>query len=320
MAIRTTDYVKFIRGNQAAFNALTQKDSNTLYFISEDNATTGALYLGSKLISGGVGTSELGNIVISSIGDKQILYYDYTTSSWVNGSIYEVVNVMKGASDSEAGLSGLVPVPQAGQQNLFLRGDGTWAAPAEFDANTLIANTSGKISLTGFENANIGDILRKSNAGNLEWVSQDTFLTSVNSEINTLKSMMEAIEGGVSRKIVDTLDDIDVTADDAEKYIYMVPKADTTGLNNFYDEYMVIEGKIEQIGANLSGEITGYVKTTTFNSAVTDIYAEMEKYVPLSKYKTEVGILDSSILDNWTKETIVEQVDYLTGLLTWYQL
>ena len=33
MAIRTTDYVKFIRGTQAAFEALANKDPNTLYII-----------------------------------------------------------------------------------------------------------------------------------------------------------------------------------------------------------------------------------------------------------------------------------------------
>lgn len=320
MAIRTTDYVKFIRGTQAAFTALAQKDSNTLYFISEEGATTGQLYLGSKLISGGTGTSELGSIIIESIGDKQILYYDYASGSWVNGSIYEVVSIMTGASENADGLAGLVPVPKAGEQNLFLRGDGKWVAPVNFDSNVFEDNADGKTSLVGFEEAAVGDILRKSSVGNLEWISEETFLTSVNNEINTLKGMIERIEGGVSRTIVDSIDDIDVDAEDAEKYIYMVPKEDTTGVNNLYDEYMVIDGKIEQIGANLSGEITGYVKTTTFNATVQNLQAEMQKYVPLTKYNTEVGTLNSTILDRWTKETIVEQVDYLTDLLTWYQL
>ena len=320
MAIRTTDYVKFIRGTKAAFDALAQKDSNTLYFISEEGATTGQLYLGSKLISGGTGTSELGSIIIENIGDKQILYYDYASGAWVNGSIFEVISIMAGASDTADGLSGLVPVPKAGEQNLFLRGDGKWAAPVNFDINVFEDNTSSKTSLVGFETANVGDILRKSSVGNLEWVSEETFLTTVNNEITTLKGMIERIEGGVSRTIVDSIDDIDVNAEDAELYIYMVPKEDTTGINNLYDEYMVINGAIEQIGANLSGEITGYVKTTTFNATVQNLTNEIKKYVPLTKYTAEVGTLDTSILNKWTKETIVEQVDYLTDLLTWYQL
>lgn len=38
---------------------------------------------------------------------------------------------MVGADASHDGVEGLVPVPTAGQQNLFLRGDATWADPTE---------------------------------------------------------------------------------------------------------------------------------------------------------------------------------------------
>jgi hypothetical protein len=276
--------------------------------------------LGSKLISGGVGTSELGNVIISNVGDKQILYYDYAKQAWVNGSVYEMIGVMVGATDTQNGLSGLVPVAKAGEHNLFLRGDGKWAAPVSFDTNAFVANENGKTTLVGLSEAATGDILRKSSVGNLEWVSSETFLTAVNEEITTLKGMLDAIEGGVSRQIVGELGEIDVNAENADKYIYMVPKEDSSNTNNLYDEYMVINGKVEQIGANLSGEITGYVKTSTFNTAVQNLNAEFSKYVTLEKYNTQVGTLNADILNNWTKETIVEQVDYLTGLLTWYQL
>jgi hypothetical protein len=101
---------------------LAQKDANTLYFISEKDSTTGSLYLGSKLISGGAtGVSELGNIVIENIGDSQILYYDYESEAWVNGSIYDLIGAMKGATADTDSTVGLVPVAKAGQQNLFLR-------------------------------------------------------------------------------------------------------------------------------------------------------------------------------------------------------
>lgn len=317
---RTSDYVKFIRGNQAAFDALLQKDSNTLYFISEDGATTGTLYLGAKLISGGAGVSELGSIVIESIGDKQILYYDYASGAWVNGSIYDIIGTMAGASADTDGTSGLVPVPHAGDQNLFLRGDGSWAKPVDFDTYVFENNTSNKTSLIGFENANEGDLLVKSSVGSLEWISPETFLTEVTNKITTLEGMIERIEGGVSRKIVDSISAIDVTAEDAEDYIYMVPKDDNSDATNLYDEYMVIEGRIEKIGANLSGEITGYVKTSTFNTEVGKIYDKFDNYVSLVKYNTEVGVLAEDLLNNWSKDTIVEQVDYLTDLLTWYQI
>jgi hypothetical protein len=48
------NYVKFLRGTPAAWEGISgERDSDTLYFISEENADRGKLYLGNKLISDG---------------------------------------------------------------------------------------------------------------------------------------------------------------------------------------------------------------------------------------------------------------------------
>ena len=44
---------------------------------------------------------------------------------------YATKDPMVGATSQEAGASGLVPAPTAGDQTKFLKGDGTWAAPPE---------------------------------------------------------------------------------------------------------------------------------------------------------------------------------------------
>ena len=49
---------------------------------------------------------------------------DYYFDSEKKGSCF-MGGTMKGATSSANGESGLVPAPAAGQQNLFLRGDGT---------------------------------------------------------------------------------------------------------------------------------------------------------------------------------------------------
>lgn len=41
--------------------------------------------------------------------------------------IFTIPGVMKGATSSAAGAEGNVPTPAAGDQEKFLRGDGTWA-------------------------------------------------------------------------------------------------------------------------------------------------------------------------------------------------
>ena len=52
----------------------------------------------------------------------------------------------------------------------------------------------------------------------------------------------------LQRKIVNSIDDIDITAANASSYIYMVP----TGLqyeDDKYDEYVVIDSIIEKVGS-----------------------------------------------------------------------
>lgn len=50
-------------------------------------------------------------------------------------------DVMAGASASADGKSGLVPTPTAGNENRFLRGDGTWAVPTDEDTQYQPATT-----------------------------------------------------------------------------------------------------------------------------------------------------------------------------------
>lgn len=130
------NYVKFLRGTPNAYSQLSPKDPDTLYFVSEKNADRGVLYLGDKLISGSLSSSttlsDLTDVLIDAgIEAGSLLYYDGT--QWVDKSLSEIfeiiVGAMAGATAEKDGRSGLVPTPVAGQQNLFLRGDATWANP-----------------------------------------------------------------------------------------------------------------------------------------------------------------------------------------------
>ena len=130
-------YVKFMRGTADAFVRLTQKDNDTLYFIYENEASgTGLLYLGNKLIAGG-GVSDLSTtsidalkdvLITEGLTDKSLLVYDAKESLWVNKTLDEAISVFIGAGSGSNGKAGLVPAPLAGQTNMFLRSDGTWAA------------------------------------------------------------------------------------------------------------------------------------------------------------------------------------------------
>ena len=127
-------YVKFYRGSlnkyNAAINAGTVND-DTLYFITEAGQSKGALYLGTTLISKDISKfSELEDINLASeLKDKDLLVYSSSDEKWINKSIIDAIGVFVGAKDGLQGANGLVPAPGENDENLFLRGDGTWAAP-----------------------------------------------------------------------------------------------------------------------------------------------------------------------------------------------
>lgn len=75
----------------------------------------------------------------------------------------------------------------------------------------------------------------------------------------------------LKRTVVDSLDDVDPSAARADEYIYMVPKA-STGANkgvdgDTYDEYMVIDGKLEKVG-DWKVDLSDYAKTTEVAQAI----------------------------------------------------
>lgn len=124
------NYVKFIRGTPTAFEKLSQKNSDTLYFISEIDSKVGSLYLGEKLISQSISSiQDLENISFENLQDKDLLSYNSNTNTWINKSVIDAIGLMTGASNKAQGGAGLVPAPGIGQEGLFLRGDGVWAVP-----------------------------------------------------------------------------------------------------------------------------------------------------------------------------------------------
>ncbi|MBD5169230.1 MAG: hypothetical protein HDT20_03800 [Oscillibacter sp.] len=60
----------------------------------------------------------------------------------------------------------------------------------------------------------------------------------------------------LTRKKVASVDAIDPAAEDAGKYIYLVPKTGSDE-DDLYDEYMVLDGKVEHVG-NTKVDLSGY--------------------------------------------------------------
>lgn len=143
------NYVRFYRGSPEAY-AKELKNNDTLYFVYSSDSNKGSLYLGDRLISGNISNiTDLEDLIITELQDKQILQYDIAQSAWVNKSIRDAIGIMVGASEDSQGSIGLVPAPGIGQQNLFLKGDGNWASIAT-DDKTITTTTDNVLTLKDF--------------------------------------------------------------------------------------------------------------------------------------------------------------------------
>lgn len=73
-------------------------------------------------------------------------------------------------------------------------------------------------------------------------------------------SIAEAVAAAdhLTKKKVTSVDDIDPAAEGADKFIYLVPKTGSDE-DDVYDEYMVLDGKVEHVG-NTQINLDGYVQ------------------------------------------------------------
>lgn len=129
-----------------------------------------------------------------------------------------------------------------------------------------VFDTNGNLSLKGFDTAALGSVLSVGPSGTLVWSS---VYTKAETDDKISKAVADAAH--LKRKVVESVDDIDPAAANADHYIYLVPNLDDDA-NNKYDEYMVliltdsegIETRIvEQVG-KWDIDLSGYVTQTQF--------------------------------------------------------
>lgn len=102
------DYVRFQRGSQAAYDALKDAgklDSNTLYFIySDDNSSVGALYMGTRIISGGditiasANLDDLADVIVAGAKTNSFLVKG-DNDTWIAKTLEDVITLIQANLD-----------------------------------------------------------------------------------------------------------------------------------------------------------------------------------------------------------------------------
>ena len=119
---------------------------------------------------------------------------------WVDFSLPVAISTMAGASSSANGSEGLVPAPSAGDQDKYLKADGTWEAPAIYTHPT----TSGNKHIPS--GGSSGQILRWSADGTAEWGEDNNTWRGIQDNLtsNSITDSLSAAQGKILKGLVDS--------------------------------------------------------------------------------------------------------------------
>lgn len=148
-----------------AYDATNKKFTKTINGVPTDIVTASTI-----ITDGGAATSDQGAKADSAIQTIQI---DGTAQTKTNGvvNLPAYPTVMTGASSTANGVSGLVPQPNAEDQDKVLKGNGTWGTVSTTDTKT--SATLWGQSLTATEGQTITGAI--SNAGNITSLANNTY-------------------------------------------------------------------------------------------------------------------------------------------------
>lgn len=302
----TVNYVKFQRGTVQAYENLktaSKLDNNTLYFIYDaSNTDDGRLYIGSRAIGGGLNgeitLDSLSDVIVTEAKANSFLVKD-ANGNWQAKSLQDVVELIENNSNF---------VPQVDNKSTEIVDDkiqlknfnqGYYKyVPATKNDNGEVTEPS---SYTFVEGAFIAGleprVIEKEGVLELAWYEPSTETAEgVSSKIESLSKSLDEVKDSLNdkvnskdvytkdetdtaikaaivdadhlrRTIVNSKEDIDVSANDAGKFIYMVPNDNGTDENK-YDEYVVINSKLEKVGS-WAVDLSDYVKSTELQALQT---------------------------------------------------
>lgn len=326
-------YVKFQRGTPTAYKALANKDEDTLYFVGLKDATTWDLYLGEKHVgtssSSTGGATKLGDLTdidLTGAEDGSLLGYNKDTGKWGPvdksslGTAAQVFQVApnEGETESEAILRVVGTSSNIGDLILVSINDeiNTWVHSSTTDGAPTFTKLTQEINSNDIafkDNILSGDniVLETKNKNLTEVVgllvnkiNDNTIDAYTKTETDTKIGEAVTKAGHIQRKIVNSLEEIDLNATDADQFIYLVPN-NTIG-DNKYDEYIIIDGALEKVG-DWAVDLSDYVKKDGDKVLSTNDYTNEDK---AKVQESEKNVINSVNTNEF--EIVTGQVDELT--------
>lgn len=269
------NYVKFLRGTINSYNRLAQKDDNTLYFVhAENDDSHGSLYLGSRLITGDIGggvntLAELTDVIISGADAGSFLVLN-SDGNWVATSASDIAQT----------------ILEAGGQFIDIDEN-------EFKFNSV----NNKLEIKGFASASIGMIPVKTGDG-LGWQNAPVDLSgrvgTLETNVSNLETNFQTVDSKIATAIANAthlsykvINNLSEATDENVVYLFNNNSGES---NNRYNEYMLVNGQLEQIGS-MEVDLTGYVTTSELEDALNS----KADNTALSTLNTKVGSLESTI-------------------------
>lgn len=310
----TINYVKFQRGTIQAYEKLKtagKLDNNTLYFIYDaDNAEDGRLYIGSRAIGGGLNgeitLDSLADVIVTEAKANSFLVKD-ANGNWQAKSLQDVVELIENNSNfvPEADNKSVEIVDEKIQLKNFNKGYYKYVPATKNDSGAVIEPSS----YTFVEGAFIAGLEPRvvENKGVLElaWYEPSTETAEgISSKLATLEGSLEDVKESLDEKansndvytknetdaaiktaitnadhlrrtIVNSKEEIDVSANNAGTFIYMVPN-ESDAEENKYDEYIVINGKLEKVGS-WSVDLSDYAKSSELEALQTVVDSNQQE-------------------------------------------
>ena len=289
------NYVKFQRGSLAAYNRLSIKDENTLYFIYDANDNEkGTLYLGSRLIgsiggsSGVSNLSELSDVITTEAHTGDFLVLN-SEGKWIATSASDVAQAI-----------------------LDTGGNFVHIDENEFQFNTV----NGKLELKGYSSAATNMVPVKTSNG-LSWATLpstvelstrvgnlETELNNTQSNVTILQNQFQTIDGKISTAISQAnhlrYQTISSFSEATEtNVIYLYQDQNSTDPNNQYKEYMLVGNQLECIGSITDIDLSDYITTTVFETRVGNLETQISNLSSLSpvvsNLQTNVNILSTTV-------------------------